>query len=327
MSALFGRRDAMRLAASTALVAGSLPFAAKAADLSGVTLRVATYKGQDAILLPAAHQQDTPYRVAYAEFAGGNLIVEAMNAGAIDLGSWSEIPLVFAAASGANVKAIAVEKGDVNRQAVIVPKDSPIRTLADLRGKRVGYVRATTAHYFLLKMLQQAGLSFADITAINLSPTDGRAAFQSGALDAWAIYGYAIDFAIAQDGARVLKNAVGILSGNYLVGARPGALQDALLRAAISDYLGRLRRSYDWSESHKSAWAPILARAVNVPVSFISQGLATESQRYQLAAIDPSAIASCQDVADVFAKAKLLPRAVDVAPYFDRSFGAVLEQS
>jgi sulfonate transport system substrate-binding protein len=250
-----------------------------------------------------------------------------MNAGAIDLGSWSEIPLVFAAASGAKVKAIAVEKGDVNRQAVIVPKDSAIRTLADLRGKRVGYVRATTAHYFLLKMLQQVGLSFADITPINLSPTDGRAAFQAGALDAWAIYGYAIDFAMAQDGARVLKNAVGILSGNYLIGARPAALQDVALRAAITDYLGRLRRSYDWSESHKSTWAPILAHTVNVPESFISHGLATESQRYQLAPIEDSAVASCQDVADVFAAAKLLPQTVQVAPYFDRSFGPVLAQS
>lgn len=319
------RRQSLSLAAGAAMAAASPRL--RAADLSGVTLRVATYKGQDETLLPAAHLLNTPYRVEYAEFAGGNLIVEAMNAGAVDFGSWSEIPLVFAAASDANVKAIAVLKGDVNRQAVIIPQNSAIRSIADLRGKRVGYVRATTSHYYLLKMLQQAGLGFRDITPINLSPTDGRAAFQAGALDAWAIYGYAIDFAIAQDGARVLKTAVGILSGNYLAGARPAALADPALRAAIADYLGRVRRGYDWSESHKSTWAPILARAVGVPESFIAHGLATESQRYQLAPVDAAAIASCQDVADVFANARLLPHAVNVAPYFDTSLNAILAQS
>ncbi len=316
------RREALAAAASLAVWRP-----AWAVDLAGVTLRVATYKGQDKTLLPAAHLRNTPYTVEYAEFAGGNLIVEAMNAGAVDLGSWSEIPLVFAAASQANVKTIAVEKGDVNRQAVILPKNSPIRSIADLKGKRVGYVRATTSHYYLLKMLQQVGLGFADITPINLTPTDGRAAFQSGALDAWAIYGYAIDFAVAQDGARVLKTAVGILSGNYLIGVRPAALQDAALRAAIADYLGRLRHGYDWAENHKAEWAPILAEAVGVPVPFIAHGLATESQRYQLVPVDDGAIASCQDVADVFAQAGLLPQKVQVAPYFDRSFNAVLAQS
>jgi sulfonate transport system substrate-binding protein len=321
------RRSTLGLAAATVVAAASRPGPLRAADFSGVTLRVATYRGQDKILLPAAHEQTTPYTVEYAEFSGGNLIVEAMNAGAIDLGSWSEIPLVFAAASNARVKAIAVEKGDVTRQAVIVPKGSAIRTISGLRGKRVGYVRATTSHYFLLKMLQRAGLGFTDITPINLSPTDGRAAFQEGALDAWAIYGYAIDFAIAQDGARVLKNAVGILSGNYLIGARPAALQDAALHAAIADYLGRLRRSWDWAESHKPLWAPIVARTVDVPVKFIAQDLASESQAYQLVPISDGAIASCQDVADVFAQAGLLPHPVSVTPFFDRSFGATLTAS
>jgi len=303
------------------------PLAARAQNLAEVTLRVATYRGQDETLLPAAHLQDTPYTVKYSQFAGGNLIVEAMNAGAIDLGSWSEIPLAFAAASGANVRSIAVEKGDVNRQAVIVPKGSAINSIADLKGKRIGYVRATTAQYFLYKMLRQAGLTFNDITLVNLSPTDGRAAFQSGALDAWAIYGYAIDFAIAQDGARVLKNAVGILSGNYLIGARPAALQEPRLRAAIADYLLRLRHAYDWADAHKQTYAAILSKAVGVPESFIQHGFETESQRYQLAPVDDSAIASCQDVADVFSAAGQLPAHVDVAPYFDRSFTSVLAQS
>ncbi len=215
----------------------------------------------------------------------------------------------------------------MNRQAVIVPKGSTISSIAELKGKRVGYVRATTSQYYLLKMLRQVGLGFGDITPVNLSPTDGRAAFQSGVLDAWAIYGYAIDFAIEQDGARVLKNAVGILSGNYLIGARPAALTDPILHATIADYLTRLRHAYDWAEANKAEYARLESKAVGVPETFIRNGLATESQRYQLVPIDDAAVASCQDVADVFAGAGLLPGHVNVAPYFDRSFSSLLAQS
>jgi sulfonate transport system substrate-binding protein len=312
------RRNGLRLAGAALIATGAAPLP---------TLRVATYKGQAAVLLPAAHLQNTPYTVSYAQFTGGNLIVEAMNAAAVDVGSWSEIPLAFAAASGANVRAIAVLKGDVNNQAVIVPKNSPLRGIADLKGKRVGYVRATTSQYFLFKMLRQVGLAFDDVTLVNLSPTDGAAAFRSGVLDAWAIYGYAIDFAVAQDGARVLKNAVGILSGNYLVGARPEALRDAPLRPVIGDFLIRLRRAYDWAESHKQQYAAVEASALGVPEPFVRHQLDTESQRYQLVPIDDAAVASCQDVADVFSTAGLLPGRVDVAPYFDRSFNDLLAQS
>ena len=82
-----------------------MPARALALDLASVTLRIATYKGQSATMLPAAHQDSTPYRVVYSEFASGNLIVEAMNAGAVDIGSWSEIPTAFVAASGADISA------------------------------------------------------------------------------------------------------------------------------------------------------------------------------------------------------------------------------
>ncbi len=99
------------------------------------------------------------------------------------------------------------------------------------------------------------------------------------------------------------------------------------MRPCARHYLGRLRHGYDWAENHKAEWAPILAEAVGVPVPFIAHGLATESQRYQLVPVDDGAIASCQDVADVFAQAGLLPQKVQVAPYFDRSFNAVLAQS
>jgi sulfonate transport system substrate-binding protein len=318
------RRALLKIgAASLAALAGPRAFA-DAPDLSGVTIRAGTFKGQDQLILAAADLSETPYKVQYHQFNSGQLEVEAMNAGALDYGGWSEIPLAFGAAAGARIKVIGVLKSDVNDQVVLVQKNSPIKTIADLKGKRVGYVRATTSHYFLLRMLWAAGLQFSDIQAINLSPTDGAAAFRAGDLDAWAIYGYAIDFALANDGAQILRTAKGILSGNYFVGAAPEAIADPGLHAAISDYLQRVGKGYDWVDSHKPQWAAMLSPVIKVPLPFVAADINNQSQPSKLVPIDDSAIASAQNVADTFVKAGLISKPVDLAPYFDRSFTPAL---
>jgi sulfonate transport system substrate-binding protein len=320
------RRTALGLGAGGLISLAQAPFAARAnrPDLSGVTLRVGTFRGQDQTFLPAAGQAETPYKVEYHEFNSGQVIAEAMNAGALDFGGWSEIPLAFAAAAGARIRTIAVLQGDVNNQVVLVQKYSDIKSISDLKDKRVGYVRATTSHYYLLRMLWAAGLDFNDIQAINLSPTDGATAFRAGDLDAWAIYGYAIQFALSEGNARILRTAKGILSGNYFLGAAPAALADPGLRAAIADYLVRTGRSYVWVEGHKQQWAEILAPVIKVPLPFVAQALDNESQPYRVNPVNDAAIASAQQVADTFSKAGLIPGHVDVAPYFDKSLAPAI---
>jgi sulfonate transport system substrate-binding protein len=309
-----------RLTRRAAIGAGFASLAAPrlghAQDLSHVTLRIGTFKGQDATLLPAAGQGTTPYQVDYHYFNSGQLILEALSAGALDYGSWSEIPTAFAAASNARFKVVAVLQGDVNDQVVLVPKSSAIHGIADLKGKRVGYVRATTSHYYLLKMLWAAGLQFSDIKAINLSPTDGLAAFQAGDLDAWAIYGYPIDFALAAGNARVLLTAQGVLSGNYHIGVAPTVLNDAGLRPAAADYVQRVAKSYAWLEANKTAWSAELAPVIHVPLPFVQAEFDHQSQPDRIIPVNAAAIASAQNVADTFVKAGLLPAQVDVGPYF-----------
>jgi sulfonate transport system substrate-binding protein len=310
MAKAFTRRTALALGAVTL----ATPYIVRAA---GVSLRVGTFRGQDATLLPLAGEAATPYSVQYFYFNSGQVIIEAMNAGALDYGGWSEIPQAFAAASGAKVRAVAVLKGDVNDQVVLVPKASPVTDIAGLKGKRVGYVRATTSHYYLLRMLWQAGLNFSDIQAINLDPTDGAAAFAAGDLDAWAIYGYAIEEALAADHARVLRTANGILSGNYLLGAAPAALSDPGLRPALADYVARVGRAYAWSETHKSEWETALAATIQVRPEYVRAQLEHESQPERVVPVDEAAIASAQAVADTFAKVGLLPSSTNVRDYFD----------
>ncbi len=245
-------------------------------------------------------------------------MLEAVAAGALDIASGSEIPPTFAAVSGAQVKLVAVIRGDVNEQVVLVPVGSTVRSIADLRGKRVGYVRATTTHYYLFRMLEQAGLSWSDIQPINLTPSDGQAAFRAGGLDAWAIYGYSVPLA-RQSGARVLRTAAGILSGNYPYFAAPDALADPARRAALVDHLGHIARAFRWLDTHHAEYAAAQAPLIGVPEASVRELLDNASQPRRLTRPDEGAIASHQAVADTFQRAGLIPHHVDVAPLWDRS--------
>ncbi len=260
------------------------------------------------LLFPSAGiHPDFP--ITYSEFESGHLAVEALNSGAIDLACMSEIPPVFALASTVqSFLQIAVEHGDVNSQVVLVPKGSPVQTLADLKGKRSGYVRATTSQYYLILMLQWVGLKWSDINLVAMTVADGTVAFSQGALDGWAIYGYPIERAIAADGARILKTAQGFLSGNYLLAAHTDAVFDLARADLIRRFLRLQRQAFAWSAAHEPQW---IATAIGVPVDYVQAQFARKSDGYQLRPVIDAAIASQQSVTDVFAQARLIPHRVD----------------
>ncbi|HWU02417.1 MAG TPA: ABC transporter substrate-binding protein [Novosphingobium sp.] len=330
-SPALGRRALLR---TGAMAAGTLMAGWALSALGGChagaaprALRVAlTGKGElDVRLLLKTAGIEPDFPIAFSYFESGHLIVEALNSGGIDFGGMSEIPPSFAAASTAqNLRQIAVLHGDVNNQAVIVPKNSPIRTLADLKGKKVGYVRATTAQYFLVRMLQSAGLSWSDIQPAAMSVADGAEAFARGSLDAWAIYGFPIQRAIATQDARVLSTARGFLSGNYIVAAHKDAIADPQRHDWIARYLHLHRRCLEWARTHQDQWAEAVSQDIGVPVDYVRAQFRGRSDYYTLLPVTPAAIASEQAVADVFAEQKLLPRKVDVAPLWDTSFNSVI---
>ena len=297
---------------------------AAAAQLRDTTLRVGTYKGGDSYYFNEAGVAGIPYKTALAEFAAGNLIVEALASGSLDFGSMSEIPPIFAAASGAPLKVIAVLRGDVNNQVVLVPKNSPITDPAQFKGKRIGYARSTTSHYFLLQLLKENGLGFKDIQPVALAPQDAFAAFKSGQIDAWVIYGLVVELAKSQEGARVLRTADGYLSGNYVISTSANAIADPLKHAAIGDYLQRVAKVYDWINRNPKPWAAKSGQIAGVPPQFFLNQATQRSQPYKLVAVDDAAIKSQQQVADVFSDAGLLARRIDVKPIWDRSFAKYL---
>jgi len=286
-------------------------------------LRVAvTGKGDSDIELLFKHAGITPSSpLAFTRFQSGALVVEAMNSGSLDLGGMSEIPPVFAAASAVHsFSQVAIYHGDVNNQVVLVPKDSAAQSLADLKGKKVGYVRATTTQYYLIQMLKSVGLTWADIEPVALTVSDGAEAFGRGSLDAWAIYGFPIQRAVATQGARVLKTALGFLSGNYILSAAKEALADPARAEQIGRHLNDLQKAFAWARANDAQWSEIVAKDIGVPVAYVRDQFARRSASFEIRPVTPEAIASQQSVADVFAAAKLIPRAVDVKPLWDSRY-------
>lgn len=283
----------------------------------GTVLRVGTYRGNFQAFIKDAGQDQFHYGVTYADFAGGNLITEAINGGSIDVGSMSEIPPIFIASADVPLRLVATLKGEVTSQVVLVPEKSAIQSVADLKGKRIGYVRATTSHYILIRLLDEAGIGWGDITPVALTPQDGLAAFGRGDLDAWIIYGIQGSQARVTYKARVLTDGRGRLSGNYVYAASTAALADEGKRQAIADLLLRIGRTYDWAARNPEAWAARLQAETGVSSEIFLLQQRERDREYAVAPVDDEAIQSQQKVADAFTKAGLIANRVDISKLWD----------
>ncbi len=328
-SLLLTRRRLMTLmGAGAALSSAFVAQAVRAADGTdqGPTLRFAHLKGGDEIILRASGEAQVSYPISYAEFATGAQIIEAINADAVDFGTVSDVAPVLALQSQARVRFIAALKVDVSNVVILIPKESAITSPADLKGKRVGYVRASTSHYFLLKLLERTGLGLSDITAVNLSPADGRAAFLRGDIDAWSIFYPFANIVANATGATTLVNANGYLPGQFVLAANPGAVADPARHALVEDYVRRLRRAYRWGEQHRHEWATAAAESLHLPQALVDQWVQGWKVPFSLGPVTDAAIAAMQDTADIFARAGQIA-ALDVRPFWDRSFNDALSES
>ena len=295
-------------------------------DFSGVVLRIAAAQGANGqSIIEAAGLDKTPYKVEFHVMQGGNLVLEAMAANQIDLGTGSQIPPIFSsqAKNGGNLKIIATKKATTLLQELVVAGNSPIQSVKDLKGKKVAYVKSTTAHYFLAKMLEQAGLAWQDVDAIAMTTSDGLTALLTGEVAALASYGNAIRSAHAK-GARTLQSADKILSGDFYWYATPAAIQDSRKHAAIVDYLSRFHAANEWARNNPDKWAAHYAPQVNQKAAdFLKQYLEENAQtKTVIVPIDAATIASEQDIANTFAKLGMLKAGIDISKIFDRSFDA-----
>ncbi|WP_405756014.1 ABC transporter substrate-binding protein [Anaerovibrio slackiae] len=295
-------------------------------DLSGVTLNIGAASSQNAQgIVEAAGLADTPYKVEFHNMRSGSLVLEAIAANQLDAGCGSQIPPIFAslANNGGNFKIIAIRKGTTLNQELIVSPQAKenIKTVADLKGKKVGYVKNTTAQYFLYKMLSEAGLKWTDIDALPMSTSDGLSAITTGDIDALASYDNAVIIGKEKGGA-LLRSAEDILSGDYYWYATLDTIKDPAKHAALVDYMERINEANEWARNHPREWAEYASKESNQSPDDIQKRFeAGEAQRKgRIAPIDDATIASEQDIIDSFVDLGALKSKIEAVTLFDKSF-------
>lgn len=219
---------------------------AVAAESSPEALRIGYQKGSIGMVLAKSHQL-LEKRYPQTKISGWvprwPQMLEALNVGSIDLGSTGDIPPIFARAAGADLVYVGVEPPKPKAEVILVPENSPIKTVADLKGHKVAFQKGSSSHNLLLRALRRAGLKFTDIQPTYLTPADARAAFQQGNVDAWAIWDPYYSAALLQGGVRVLKDGTDLnQTGSFYLAARPYAEKTALLFRAYWQPLVRPMR-------------------------------------------------------------------------------------
>ncbi|MET9327748.1 ABC transporter substrate-binding protein [Tsukamurella sp. NPDC003166] len=280
--------------------------------------------------LQVAGLDNTPYRIEWPVFSGGDQQLQALQSKALDVAQSSETPPIFVAAGGTvNFTQVAVQTASTLLQEVVVGKDSSITSIKDLKGKKVGYVKNTTAAYFLNELLKQNGLSWTDIESRPVSPNDGLAALQGGSIDAFASYGNTIIQAHA-GGAKTIGSGENILSGNFPWSTTKALLGDAAKKAALADLLARLDRAYAYiRDGHLADYAKRFAAATKQPeASAVQQITQQEAQRpTHLGVVTPAAEQSQQRVADSFVDIKAIPAAVKVSDLWSTDLNSALQSA
>jgi len=286
------------------------------------TLKIASQKGGTKSLMLAAHALDgAPYRVEWSEFPSAQALLEALRAGAVDAGAVGDAPFVFAYAAGAPIKAVLATRasGGGASTAILVRSDSPIRSPADLKGRRIATGRGSIGHYLLLRVLENAGLTPRDVTVVYLNPGDCRAAFISGAVDAWATWGSYVGLAQLHDHTQLIADGRGLLTGVGFEAATDTAI--TAKRTQLADFLSRLAKAERWESSHQAEYAAVLAKETGLPADV---ALYTVSRvRSAPVPMDASIVAEERDTLSRFLRAGVITTAPNIDGAFDASFNSV----
>ncbi|MFD7316054.1 ABC transporter substrate-binding protein [Streptomyces sp. NPDC059883] len=283
--------------------------------------------GSEAVLRAAGELDDLPYRVKWSTFTSGPPMLEAVNAGAVDLGSVGNTPPVFAAGAKSKITVVAASHGDSGGEAILVPKDSPLKKTTDLKGKSVAVAQGSSAHYQLIASLRKAGLTLDDIKVTLLQPADALAAFSTGKVDAWAVWDPYTSQVLRGGQGRVLTDGRGVVNGLNFQVAAPAALRNKEKTAAIGDFIDRLRRAQDWVFDHPEEWAKVWAKDTGLPYEVALDTVKLTHGTRVPVALDKAAVSSEQEIADTFTELKLIPHAFDFSDYVDDRFNKDLPPS
>lgn len=303
------------------VVAAGLAFAAtRFAGGDEHVLRVANQKGQVRSMMIASGALDgAPYTVEWSEFPAAQPLLEAVGGGAADLGLAADAPFIFAYQSGSPIKAIAVQapaRQAGEALAVLVKTGSPIRSAGDLAGRSIATTRGSIGHHLLLQALERAKIPADKVRVTFLPPGDAKAAFDSGAIDAWATWTPYTNVAI-KEGARPVVDAKDYGLPLYIDIANEDSI--APKRALLADFLKREAKAVAWARAHPDDFAQVLAKETGLPLDIARASFDRNNRISQ--PIDDRLVAHEQAITARFRKAGLIDGERDVRHAFDISFG------
>lgn len=246
--------------------------------------------------------------VEWKEFQSGPPMLEALNVGSIDIGRTGDAPPVFAQAANAPLVYIGGSAPKDRSSGILVPANSAIQTLADLRGKKIAFTKGSSANYLLAKALKSAGIKWADIEPANLTPADARAAFQQGNVDAWVIWDPFYAAAQAQVDIRVVKDSKGLAANrDFYLANKSFAGSNAKIIETIRE---ETQAVATWADANPAEVTKILAPILNVDVSILD--VVTRRRSYGFEPIQADMVAEQQEIADTFFELGLIPKQLKV---------------
>ncbi|MFD3375174.1 MULTISPECIES: ABC transporter substrate-binding protein [unclassified Streptomyces] len=295
-----------------------------AADTAGgssdVTLTIGDQaKTLQTILAGSGALKGADYKVKWAEFEGAAPLFQAVQAGAADTTYSADLPALQALSGGVKFKNVAALKNDGHHTGIVVRKNSDVKSVKDLKGKKVvvSSAKGSIAEYLLANVLQQNGLKYSDVKVQYLLPTDAQAAFSSGKVEVWATFGVYQAVGLQQGGRLLVDGADGRISGYGFIGASEKALADKAKKAALGDFLKRLGTALKWTSTHQDAYADAIVER-NGADPAIAKTLASAAYSKVLP-VTPEVNGTVQDVADLMHGIGVLDPNVDVAKSADAS--------
>ncbi|TXN63748.1 aliphatic sulfonate ABC transporter substrate-binding protein [Methylobacterium sp. WL6] len=304
--------DRRRLLATA--LAAALPLTRPAMAAEPGVLRIGYQK--NGILVVAKQQGVIEERLAklghsvrWIEFSFGPPLLEALSLDGIDFGQTGDAPPIFAQAAKSSLVYAAAQEAGGSGSGILLPKGSTIRSLSELKGKRVAFAKASSAHNLTVAALEKAGLTYADIEPVTLAPADAAAAFARGSIDAWTIWDPYYAIAEGGDGVRVLATAKEIArQNNFFLASRAFAEGRGAVLAEVIDVLGGVAR---WCGDNRGEVADLLSKGTGVPLAATRR--AVDRTDYLIGPMNDRVAAEQQVIADRFHALKLIPKPIRVA--------------
>jgi sulfonate transport system substrate-binding protein len=311
------------------LVPGTAGAQASKPDLSNVTINVTdSLKSAQTLLQASGQLTNVPYTINWIETASASIGFAGVKGGSVDYVVGGDSTIVTALAGGVPVKVVAALLGGANDEDVLVPATSPIKSVKGLVGKTIAVNEGSGAQEVALEALQKAHIPLTAVQWAYLQPPAALAAFSQGNLQAWATFDPAnVTTAVEKYNARVLVPGKSVQQyAPNLVTVSDAALADPGKRAALGDFLSRLQKAYLWADSHNTQYFAQLSQITGLPVATVAATWKNSGPDHLVQATK-ALEAHTQVTSNLFAKAAVIPTAVEVSQYWDNQYKNVLPAS